>query len=454
MKLGDLCDVVRGCSPRPQGDSRYFGGNIPRLMIADVTRDGRYVTPTIDSLTEEGAKKSRPMKKGDVVIAVSGDPGRPCILAVDACIHDGFVGLRNLDESKILKSYLFCYLNYFKLVNKRNAVGAIFQNLTTDQIKKIEIPEISIHEQISIVKVLNKAETLITQRKESILLLEELLKSTFLEMFGDPVRNEKGWEKGLFRSIAKIDRVHISPQEITHRDYYIGLEDITKNSGEINKTSTTNADELKSSKFKFTNKHVLYAKLRPNLNKVALPNEDGICSTDIFPILPIENISQKFFVCYLMRSNYFVQEMTAKSAGANLPRASAGAIESLEVYKPPISIQDKFAKLVEKAENLKVEYKKSLIELENLFGVLSQKAFKREIVESEENQLDKKKDDAVMEEEPDEIIDVKDYTQNKKEKVDITNMTFAEYVEFPEEFQIRDEKWMSMFLGQDEFYQF
>jgi type I restriction enzyme, S subunit len=100
MKLGNLCDIVRGSSPRPQGDPRYYGGSIPRLMIADVTRDGVYVTPQIDSLTEEGSMKSRPMKKGDVIIAVSGDPGRACILNVDACIHDGFVGLRN--ESSII----------------------------------------------------------------------------------------------------------------------------------------------------------------------------------------------------------------------------------------------------------------------------------------------------------------------------------------------------------------
>ncbi|QYS86153.1 restriction endonuclease subunit S [Flavobacterium oreochromis] len=127
MKLGELCDVVRGSSPRPQGDPKYFGGNVPRLMIADVTRDGKYVTPIIDFLTEEGAKKSRPMKKGDVIIAVSGDPGRPCILAVDACIHDGFVGLRNLNENKILKTYLFYFLNYFKLANKKMQLALFFK---------------------------------------------------------------------------------------------------------------------------------------------------------------------------------------------------------------------------------------------------------------------------------------------------------------------------------------
>ena len=112
ITIEDVATVVRGSSPRPQGDIRYYGGNIPRLMVSDVTRDGMYVTPKIDFLTEEGATKSRPMKKGDFIIAVSGDPGEPCILSVDACIHDGFVGFRNLDISKVFTPYLYRFFKY------------------------------------------------------------------------------------------------------------------------------------------------------------------------------------------------------------------------------------------------------------------------------------------------------------------------------------------------------
>jgi type I restriction enzyme, S subunit len=122
--LGALCDLVRGSSPRPQGDARFFGGPVPRLMIADITRDGKYVLPTIDSLTEEGAKKSRPMSKGSVVMAVSGAVGLPSILAVDACIHDGFVGFRKLDPS-ILPAFLYHFLLENRSENQAQGTGAI-----------------------------------------------------------------------------------------------------------------------------------------------------------------------------------------------------------------------------------------------------------------------------------------------------------------------------------------
>jgi hypothetical protein len=96
-------------------------------MIADVTRDGMYTIPKIDFLTEAGALKSRPMKKGEVIMAVSGNPGLMTILAVDACIHDGFVGFRDLRED-VIPQYLYFILNTLKDENNQKADGAVFRN--------------------------------------------------------------------------------------------------------------------------------------------------------------------------------------------------------------------------------------------------------------------------------------------------------------------------------------
>ena len=137
--VDELCTLVRGSSPRPQGDARYFNGPVPRLMIADITRDGVYVTPRIDSLTELGATKSRPMTKGSVVMAVSGAVGLPAILAIDCCIHDGFVGFRNLSD-RITARYFYWHLVARRQRSDGEAVGAIFRNITTDQIRAWKVP--------------------------------------------------------------------------------------------------------------------------------------------------------------------------------------------------------------------------------------------------------------------------------------------------------------------------
>jgi restriction endonuclease S subunit len=149
-RIEDCCTLVRGSSPRPQGDARYFGGPVPRLMIADITRDGIYVTPRIDSLTPAGAERSRPMNRGDVVMAVSGACGLPAILAVDACIHDGFVGFRALSD-KVRPEYLYTFRAVMREQTRMQAVGATFQNLKTDQIREWRVPIPPTHSQDSFV---------------------------------------------------------------------------------------------------------------------------------------------------------------------------------------------------------------------------------------------------------------------------------------------------------------
>lgn len=137
--IGEISHVVRGSSPRPKGDPTYYGGKIHRLMIADITRDGSPVYPKIDFLTEEGAAKSRPVKKGTVVIAVSGNVGLAAIVGVDCCIHDGFVGLLNLRDD-VNPIFLREYLESIRLINLAKSAGAIWKNLTTSEIKEIEVP--------------------------------------------------------------------------------------------------------------------------------------------------------------------------------------------------------------------------------------------------------------------------------------------------------------------------
>jgi type I restriction enzyme, S subunit len=180
--LGQLCDLVRGGSPRPQGDPRFFGGRIPRLMIADITRDGMHVTPRIDSLTEEGAKKSRPMKAGSIVMAVSGAVGLPAILAVDACIHDGFVGFRNLRED-ILPDFFYWYLVVNREVNRAQGTGAIWVNLTTDQVKRFSVPmpplELQKKFALQMTALSNQSAQLDTARRTADLLFNSLQHRAF-----------------------------------------------------------------------------------------------------------------------------------------------------------------------------------------------------------------------------------------------------------------------------------
>ena len=185
VKVGSLAEIVRGSSPRPKGDPNYYGGPIPRLMVADITRDGMYTTPQIDSLTYEGAKKSRPMKKGDIIITVSGNPGLPTILAKDACIHDGFVGLRDLKSDLALPAYLYFNLLARHEIHGSQSVGAVFKNLTTHQIRDFEIPLPSLETQQAIVAEIEAEQALVDANRELIERFEKKIQDAVGRVWGE-----------------------------------------------------------------------------------------------------------------------------------------------------------------------------------------------------------------------------------------------------------------------------
>ncbi|HEY5040274.1 MAG TPA: restriction endonuclease subunit S, partial [bacterium] len=138
-KIDDFCVVIRGASPRPKGDKRFYGGSIPRLMVEDVTRDGKTVIPQIDFLTEEGVKRSRPCKKGTLTIVCSGTVGIPSFLGVDACIHDGFLALVSIRKS-ISDEYLYHQLCRLRESFESSAThGGIFTNLTTSGVREFKL---------------------------------------------------------------------------------------------------------------------------------------------------------------------------------------------------------------------------------------------------------------------------------------------------------------------------
>lgn len=188
VRLGEVCNVVRGASPRPKGDPKFYGGNIPRLMVADVTRDYKYVTPRIDFLTEEGSKKSRKVKKGDLVIQVSGNPGTPCIVNVDCCIHDGFAYLSNLKKHIVETEYLFYILYFIKDKTKKLAFGSTFKNLQTYLIAKFIIPLPPLPEQQRIASILSGIDKQIEAVENKKKAIRELFNSLLKNLMTAKIR--------------------------------------------------------------------------------------------------------------------------------------------------------------------------------------------------------------------------------------------------------------------------
>lgn len=460
--LGEIALEIKTGKTPPTSNPEYFGDELNWYTPTDLDRE-RILGKSKRRITQKALidKKIVILKPNTILLGCIGDIGKIGLIKESASSNQQITGI--LPKEEIINSeFLYYWLKNNRNILKENSKNAIVSILNNKQLAAIEIefPD-NLDDQIRIAEILTQAEALIAQRKESILMLDELLKSTFLEMFGDPVKNEKGWEKDSFDNLVDQDcpltyGIVQPGDEFPNGVPVIRPVDLTKTY--IDRIGLKLIDPKISDKFNRTllkGKEILMC-VRGTTGIVALASEELInCNVTrgIVPIWFSDNYN-KFFAFGLLKAKAINNKIQNLTYGATLQQINLSDLRKIRLINPPIEIQNKYAAIVEKVEELKKEYQASLKELENIYGILSQKAFKGEIVESEENQLDKKKDDTVMEKEPDEIIDIQNYIQEKEEKIDITNMTFAEYIDLSKEFQIQNEKWMFMFLEQEEFYQF
>ena len=150
------------------------------------------------------------------------------------------------------------------------------------------------------------------------------------------------WHWVQLGDVCRQDKRIIEPQtESAQLLRYIGLEHIESESGRI-LLSDTSIDELSftasSVTFVFDNRHVLYSKLRPYLNKVALPDFRGCCTTELIPLLPSKVITREYLALLLRREETVTAAMLEKK-GARMPRADVDKVLTLSIPLPPLDYQ-------------------------------------------------------------------------------------------------------------------
>jgi type I restriction enzyme S subunit len=185
-------------------------------------------------------------------------------------------------------------------------------------------------------------------------------------MINLPVLN--GWTQATLGDIAEIDRRLIMPQDIQSGTKYVGLEQLDGD-GSITSIQVVESGELASSKFLFGPNHILYGKLRPYLRKIVRPDFEGICSTDILPILP-KAIDRGYLYHYL-RQPRIVQHAIARCVGANLPRISPTELEKLAIHYPSThNAQQRITGILDKAETVCRKRRAAIHLLNNLLDAV------------------------------------------------------------------------------------
>ncbi|NET62976.1 MAG: restriction endonuclease subunit S [Moorea sp. SIO1G6] len=173
-----------------------------------------------------------------------------------------------------------------------------------------------------------------------------------------------GWVRSKLGKVAKIERESVKPENIQVGTTYIGLEHID-GEGMFSGVRSVDTGDIASNKFAFDSRHLLYGKLRPYLKKIARPNFNGICSTDILPILPGAHIDRSFLYYYLRQPQY-IELATTRSTGANLPRLSPKTLAEFPILFPPLEEQKRIAAILDKADSIRRKRKKAIALTEEL----------------------------------------------------------------------------------------
>jgi type I restriction enzyme S subunit len=327
------------------------------------------------------------VRPGDVLFARM--KGTKKVLEIDRSlagiiVSTGFAVLRPTEEcnGKFLSIYLKS--EDFERQKEKYCSGATQPAITNAGIKKITVPCPPLDDQKRIAHLLGKVEWLIGRRKQHLQQLDDLLESVFLEMFGDPVRNEKGWDKPELKQFGKISTGNTparkDPSNYSSRHIeWIKTDNISADSAFIDRAAEY-LSETGATKARTVTKGALMvaciAGSVESIGRAALADRTVAFNQQINAIQPKKDVNPFFLYVLFKVSKAYIQSHASKGMKKILTK---GNFEKITMIKPPIELQNQFAAIVEKVDTLKSRCRGSLTDLESLYGALSQKAFKGEL---------------------------------------------------------------------------
>lgn len=375
-KLKDIFDLQMGKTPSRNNSEYWNTEDYKWISIADLGKTGKYISETKEYLSESAVTDSgiKVIPANTVVMSFKLSIGKTAITAEDMYSNEAIMAFHDRHVVDILPEYIY-YMFKYKNWDEGSNKAVMGKTLNKATLSEVEIDICSMEEQREIVNVLDKMMTVLEGREAELALLDDLIKARFVELFGDLKSNSKGWKIVEFKECADIDTNMIHNFE-GYEDYpHIGIDSIEKETGRLVGYRTIAEDGVISGKYLFSPAHIIYSKIRPNLNKVALPDFEGLCSADAYPILVKEGICNREYLGYTLRSKYFLDYILAFSNRTNLPKVNKKQVEGFTLPLPLIEVQEQFTDFVKQVDKSKVAVQKALDETQVLFDSLMQEYF-------------------------------------------------------------------------------
>ena len=345
VKLSDICSIVSGATPKTTVKD-YWGGDIKWITPSELNDDSHVIYNTAKHLTEAGfaSARLRMFPEGTVLLTTRAPIGKVAIAGEPMCCNQGFKNLVCSDA--VNNEYLYRYLKNRSSELQALGRGATFKELSKKEVAAYEINLPPLKRKLEAVEKLALVDKQVVIAKTQLDKLDSLVKSRFVEMFGDLKSDTNGWPIKPFETFAIID-THMANDLTPYLDMpHIGIDSIESGTGRLSGYRTVAEDGIISGKYPFTPEHLIYSKIRPSLNKVALPDFSGVCSSDAYPILPIAGECNRVYLAEVMRSAYFLEYILPLSGRAQMPKVNKKALSGFSMPLPPIELQQQFAAFV------------------------------------------------------------------------------------------------------------
>ena len=402
-KLGEVCEIARGGSPRPIKEYITSDADgINWIKIGDTDPTGKYIFSTEEKIKPSGIKKSRYVESGDFLLSNSMSFGRPYILKTNGCIHDGWLVLKNYQ--KYLDVNFFYHLLSSPIAQEQfnqEAKGSTVRNLNTDIVSKVYVPIPPLSEQKRIVKFLDeefsKIDTLKTNAETNLKNAKELFETTLEKELNPPSRHSErsekssadlpsGWE---WKSLQEISNVYgeygLSVPSTSYNGIrYLRITDITDD-GRLNDEYVSADIEKVEESDKLQEGDILFARTGATVGKTLIFKEDyGCCvfAGYLIRYRPKKEVVLPFYLHYVTHSKYYFDWVKKSQKAAAQPNISAKLYNAFQIPLPPLSVQKEIVarldKLSENVKRLEANYKQIIADCDELKKSILKKTFEGE----------------------------------------------------------------------------
>ena len=378
-KIGEICKIVSGSTPKT-GIAEYWDGDEKWITPAEITDETYVIEDSVRKLSKLGVEKTglSSFPKGTVILSSRAPIGKVAIAGCEMYCNQGFKNL--ICSEKINNRYLYWFLKRNTAYLNSLGRGATFKEISKQIIASVEIDVPEIEQQLVIVEDLEKISTIIQMRKQQLQKLDELIKARFIELFGDPLSNDKGWQKVLITEVCHAIFGGGTPSK-SYPEYFTGSIPWVSPKDMKSSVISDSIDHITEEAITHSTTNLVPANsvlmvIRSGILKHTLPvainSVPVTINQDMKAFVPNESIKAAFLMHYFKAVE---NDVLSGVRGVTADNIDFKAFQKRTIIVPPLVLQEQFATFVEQADKSKVAVQTALDKTQLLFDSLMQKYF-------------------------------------------------------------------------------